>query len=204
MRTITSEELREILSKHAMWLRGEEGGIRADLHNTSLSFFTDFSGTDLRSANFAGADLYRTNLSWADLRGADLYGSDLTEAYLTGAKIDWPLICPESGSFLAWKKCLLNIDHERVVIVKLEIPEDALRSSSTTRKCRANMAKVLSIETLDGEICAQLAHSAYDPSFEYQVGKTVSVDDFDMNRWNECSTGIHFFMTREDAVNYIL
>lgn len=38
----------------------------------------------------------------------------------------------------------------------------------------------------------------------YEVGKTVSVDDFDENRWHECSTGIHFFITREEAVRYIL
>ena len=31
----------------------------------------------------------------------------------------------------------------------------------------------------------------------------VSVNDFDTNRWKECSTGIHFFMTREEAVEYI-
>ncbi|MCE5225751.1 MAG: DUF5758 domain-containing protein [Porphyromonadaceae bacterium] len=30
----------------------------------------------------------------------------------------------------------------------------------------------------------------------------VKVDDFDENRWNECSSGIHFFIAREMAVQY--
>ena len=28
------------------------------------------------------------------------------------------------------------------------------------------------------------------------------VKDFDDDRWNECSTGIHFFITRDEAVMY--
>ena len=41
-----------------------------------------------------------------------------------------------------------------------------------------------------------------DENFIYEIGKTVSVNDFDDDRWNECGTGIHFFMNRENAINY--
>ena len=44
--------------------------------------------------------------------------------------------------------------------------------------------------------------SIHDQTFIYKVGKTVSVCDFDENRWNECAPGIHFFITREEAINY--
>lgn len=44
--------------------------------------------------------------------------------------------------------------------------------------------------------------SNYDKTFIYEIGKTVKVDDFDDDRWNECSTGIHFFLTREEAESY--
>ena len=44
--------------------------------------------------------------------------------------------------------------------------------------------------------------SNQDSSFIYRVGEIVKVDDFDENRFNECSTGIHFFIAREMAVNY--
>lgn len=32
--------------------------------------------------------------------------------------------------------------------------------------------------------------------------KANLVDNFDENRWNECAAGIHFFITREEAVRY--
>ena len=164
-------------------------------------------GAYLTGANLRGADLRGSYLIWADftgadLRGADLRGADLRRSYLgkanlSEAKLDWPLVCPEKGSFIGYKKCRDNL------IVKLEIPEDALRSSATSRKCRCSKAKVLSITNLDGsEVNIEYAVSGRDSGFLYKVGEVVSVDDFDTNRWNECSTGIHFFITREEAVNY--
>ena len=176
-RSISRDELNNILKKHTMWLDNEPGGERADLREA-----------DLREADLSRANLIGANLSLADLREADLYK----------AKLDWPLVCPEKGSFVGYKKCRDNL------IVKLEIPEDALRSSATTGKCRCSKAKVLSITDLDGsKVNAEYAVSKKDSGFFYKVGEVVSVDDFDTNRWKECSTGIHFFMTREEAVEYI-
>ena len=107
------------------------------------------------------------------------------------------MVCLEKGSFIGYKKCRDNL------IVKLEIPEDALRSSATTRKCRCSKTRVLSITNLNGsDVNVEYAVSKKDSGFLYKVGEVVSVDDFDTDRWNECSTGIHFFMTREEAVNY--
>ena len=47
-----------------------------------------------------------------------------------------------------------------------------------------------------------VVYSNYDSSFAYRVGEIVSVDNFDTNRWNECAPGIHFFITRQEAVDY--
>lgn len=100
------------------------------------------------------------------------------------------------GSFIGYKKV-------RGHIVKLEILSDAKRSSATTRKCRCSAAKVLSITTLDGRADGtQFVSSGRDSDFVYRVGEIVRVDDFDENRWNECSTGVHFFITRDEAVEY--
>lgn len=89
------------------------------------------------------------------------------------------------------------------MIVKLMIPEDAKRSSATSRKCRCDKAKVLSITKIDGSAYEENnVASDRDPEFIYEIGKEVSVPDFDENRWNECSTGIHFFITRDEAVNW--
>jgi len=129
------------------------------------------------------------------LRGADLSGAYLSVADLRGAKSNentsgyW-LVCPSVGSFIGWKKCKNN------VIVKLLIPEDAKRSSATTRKCRCDKAVILEV------IGSDVGISKHDESFKYVVGETVSVDDFDDDRWSECSSGIHFFITKEEAECY--
>ena len=213
MKNITKEELDSILNKHKMWLLNDPEGEIADLSRANLFranlwranlFRADLSGADLSradlsGANLSGANLFRANLWRADLSGANLSGANLSGADLRGAKIYWPLACPEKDSFIGYKKCRDDL------IVELEIPEDALRSSATTKKCRCSKAKVLSITNLDGsEANAEYALSKNDSEFLYKVGEVVSVDNFDTNRWNECSTGVHFFMTREEAVDYYL
>ena len=103
--------------------------------------------------------------------------------------------CPEEGSFIGYKKA-------NDKIVKLLITEDSLRSSATTRKCRCSKAKVLSISNIENTKEFEIVQSDYDKNFIYKVGEIVEVENFDINRWNECSSGIHFFITRQEAVNY--
>ena len=177
----------------------------ADLSRANLSE-ADLSEADLSGANLSGANLSEANLSGADLSEADLSGADLSEADLSGANLSgaiynehtafFALCCPEEGSFVGYKKAGGKI-------VKLQIPKTAKRSSATSRKCRCSKAKVISITNTDGsESGLEKVDSDRDASFVYEVGKTVSVDNFDENRWNECSTGIHFFITRDEAVRY--
>lgn len=172
---MTTEEISKVLHEHAKWLKGN-GGKHADLCRADLH----------------GADLYGADLSGADLYGADLYGANLCSA----ENLNIPLACPDTGSFIGWKKA-------SGLIVKLLIPSDAKRLSATGRKCRCNKSKVLEIQNLDGSMAEVLdVRSGYDPNFNYRLGSVVKVDDFDENRWYECSTGIHFFITREEAVAY--
>ena len=211
MKKISDTELKAIIYKQAKWARGEDGGERANLCGANLR------GTNLRDANLRDADLRGTNLRDADLRDASLCGANLCDANLCGAnlrdanlrgakntdKTAWdaytafyPLQCPETGSFIGYKKAADKI-------VMLEICADAKRSSATSRKCRCSKAKVLSITNLDGsESGLTEVRSYYSKEFVYRVGETVEVPDFDENRWNECTAGIHFFITREEAVKY--
>lgn len=211
MRNITEEELNEILRNHELWLEGEDGGERAHLRGENLSG-ANLRGADLSEADFSGADLSEANLCGANLSGAFLSDTNLSGAFLSGANLSGAIVnsrtaffhlqCPEEGSFIGWKKAVCNYNF---VIVKLLITEDALRSSATTRKCRASKAKVLDIQDLDGNsLGACSAHSDYDEYFIYKVGEVVEVSDFDPDRWKECSAGIHFFITRQEAVGYIL
>lgn len=217
------------------WIKSEQGGSFADLRGVDLYGANlrgvDFSCADLRGADLRGADLRDACLRGADLRGAhcmvtgfvnaDLRGADIRGANLWRAgtygiktdantKIDWPMVCPETGSFIAWKKAGEYItkletpaDEERFIageyIVKLEIPADAERSSATTKKCRASKAMVLEIQNADGTNAdITMARSSWRKV--YKLGEMVYPDEWDNNRWNECSHGIHFFMDRDEAV----
>ena len=184
--------------------------IGANLSDADLSY-TNLTGANLTYANLSDANLTYANLSdanliYANLKGAYLTGANLTGANLTGANLInieynsytpfFALQCPESGSFTAYKSA-------RGYIVELLIPKNAKRSSSTNRKCRADRAKVIAIYNLDRtkSDLTEIA-SGYDKTFVYKVGKTLIVKDFDENRWEDCSAGIHFFITFDEAKQY--
>ena len=173
----------------------------ADLRGVDLSD-ADLSNADLSDADFHNADLSGANLRNANLCGAYLLNADLSGADFRGAKnVPYiPMACPEEGDFIGWKKAEGN---KNKVIVKLHIPSDAKRSSATTRKCRCSKAEVIAIYNLDGtEAEEKTCHSDYDNSFIYEVGKTVEVTYFSEDRWRECAAGIHFFISRQEAIDY--
>ena len=173
----------------------------ADLRCANLSGANlgcaDLRDADLRDVNLRDVNLGCVDLSGADLSGADLSGANLWDADLSCVKnIFFPIACPEKGSFIAFKKA-------GCYIIELFIPSNAKRCSATSRKCRCSKAKVISITTLSGDKTnITEVHSNYDPNFIYKLGEYVEVKNFDDNRWNECSTGIYFFITRQEAVNY--
>lgn len=157
-------------------------------------------GANLSGADLSGADLSRANLSGAylsraDIRGANLRGADLSGANLRGAKgadlaVARTRILPE-GELIGWKKC------NRGVLVKLRIPAEAKRSSAFGRKCRAEYADV--IEVIGAEIGETNTHR---PKTLYVVGERVTPSAFDENWENECSAGIHFYITKLEAENH--
>ena len=157
-------------------------------------------GADLRGADLCGANLRDADLRDADLRGAYLCGANLRGANLRGADLCGVrgayIACPTDGSFIGWKKA-------SGYIVKLQIPEDARRSSAGGEKCRCDKAYVVEIQNADGtKADIETVHSNHDANFVYTVGATVEVSDFDGDRWNECAPGIHFFIDRRAAVEY--
>jgi len=222
-------EINEVLRLHKLWLDNDPEGKQADLSAADLSG-ADLQGADLQDADLQDADLQDADLPGADLRWADLQGADLSGADLRGADLRWAdlqdadlqdadlqdadlrwadlsgakhiselvsgmalIATPEIKT--GWKKLSGGL------ICKLEIPPEAERSNATSRKCRCEFADVL--EIWDGDKPVQTARSRNDLAFIYEVGKRVSCDKWDSDRWNECSGGIHFFLTRVEAENYL-
>ena len=182
-------------------LRGVNLG-GANLRNANLCF-ANLNYANLYFANLCFANLNYAKLCYANISDADLRSANFKNADLSGTKNMMyiiPMACPEEGSFIGFKKAIYA---DKDYIVKLEIPVDALRSSATSRKCRCNKAKVLEIQNVDGSKAnIDVVHSTYDPSFQYKTGQIVEEPKYDKNRFNECSKGIHFFINRQEAVNY--
>ena len=181
----------------------------ADLYGADLRR-ANLRRADLCGADLCGADLCRADLYEADLRGADLYEANLRRANLYGANLRRAnlrgadlceakgayMACPTDGSFIGWKKA-------SGYVVKLQIPEDARRSSAGGEKCRCDKAYVAEIQNADGtKADIEAIHSNHDNNFVYTVGATVEVPNFDDCRWNECAPGIHLFIDRRAAVEY--
>ena len=164
-----------------------------------------FIGTDLTAADFTGADFVSTDLSNAILCGAYLKGVTVDSIYINeNTKISVPLYCPSSGSFIGWKKALYH-DVKTTCIVRLLIPEDAKRSSAFDKKCRCDKAVILgAYDYVTGHPLEEstLIRSLFDPEFAYHIGDTITIPNFDDNRWEECSSGFHFFIDEESAKNF--
>ncbi len=210
MKTITQEEFVKILENHQQYLNQnceDWENMHADLSNADLRY-ADLRYADLNDANLKGADLKGADLRYADLRHANLNGADLRYADLSNADLRYAdlndanlrgaignLIEYRKGKILSdaiigYKKCQNNI------IVTLEIPAGAVVFSINGNKCRTNKCKVVAI---DG---ANKAISIYNSSFTYEVGKEIIIDDFNLEYNVECSNGIHFFMTKDEAINF--
>ena len=199
--TLEGESIEAILKEHRLdCLRS------ADLRSADLSAANlrcaDLSAANLRSADLRSADLSDADLSDADLSAADLHGANLHGANLSELTVAQTSILPDEGDIIGWKKAI-TLDGAPI-IVKLLIPADAQRSNATGRKCRASTARVLDLQDKQGNSLPPdtTAYSSYDPDFTYQKGETVHVEDFDTNRWDECAPGIHFFITRIEAIEY--
>ena len=178
----------------------------ADLRNADLSY-ADLRNADLRYADLSSADLSSADLRYADLRNAHLRNADLRSAVLRSADLRNAVLsyaeniphihmaCPTDGAFIGWKKV-------KGFLIQLDIPSDAKRSSATSNKCRCDKAMVLSITNIaSGESINKIDNDEYAHT-EYVVGQMVFPDSWDEDRFNECSHGIHFFIDKQDAIDY--
>jgi len=152
----------------------------------------NLEGANLRDAYLRGANLRGANLRGANLRGANLRGVNLEGANLRGVNLEGANLprfqIPQTGSIEVWKKTSTGV-------IKLLIPSEAKRTASLVgRKCRAEYAIVLS--SRPGST------SNHDGKTQYIEGTTVYPDKYDDDIRVECTSGIHFFLTKEEAKEY--
>ena len=180
----------------------------ANLKNTDFScanaWDANFNNTNCKDALFLSANLTEASFEGADLDGASFAQANLTEANLQDTNIItaefdntvgiYP-VCPTEGSFIGWT---IGEDEEgNDCLVEVSIPAWAQRSSGTTRKCRAEMLFIESIERLkDG----------YEPTevtlkFRDCILNDIAHDtDFEIDRFKVSSTDLYFWISKEEAL----
>ena len=177
----------------------------ADMSGSSIRN-AGLDGCSLKGVNFKNADMYGACMRGCNMEGCNICGANLYSAVLEHANLDgiisdedtkwFRMHCPETGPILGYKKCV----NDR--LVQLLIPADARRTSATLPSCRCDKAKVLTINSFDSREEFDEAWSLVDENFVYRKGQWVEVKDFNEDRWMDSTTGIHFWMTREEAIAY--
>jgi uncharacterized protein YjbI with pentapeptide repeats len=178
----------------------------ANLYGANL-YGANLSGADLSKANLYGANLYGANLYGANLSGADLSGADLSKADLSGANLSGANLnrasldgaslknvkglfyqIPQEGELIVWKAVAGGV-------CRLRIPPEAKRTASMIgRKCRAEWVEVLEAPTNGAGL--------HDSTVIYRAGEVVRPDKYDPDPRVECTHGIHFFLTKDEAEAY--
>lgn len=105
---------------------------------------------------------------------------------------------------IGWKKVRQG---HGFAIVKLRIAANTRRMQPMDYKCRAACARVLEIRKFPfvGPTGRKLrfGYSDYDSDFVYRVGATVRPKRSYSTRRIECDSGIHFFLTEQEAREYM-
>lgn len=163
------------------------------------------------NTKFINCSFNKTRIEFVDLSGVYFSGTKLDNALFSCVKNlpsdMFPLLLrPASGEFKGYKA--VDIGNDNYCIAELYIPEDAkVVNAYNSRKCRASKAKVMKFYSLDGkELDIQSAYSIFvsdDDRINYIKGEYVYPDKFVESREIECINGIHFFITFDEAVEYI-
>ena len=108
---------------------------------------------------------------------------------------------PEVGSFHGWKKLADD------VLAHVLIPADAERvGGSEFGKCRASKVITLDLWNRSGvRLTDPTARHAgtYRATVKYQWGEETVADNYDPDPTEQCTGGIHFFLTRQEALDYL-
>ena len=117
--------------------------------------------------------------------------------YRTGKILEEPIIGYKKCSKDRYYTKVSPVPIESATIVTLEIPKGAVIFSVNGDKFRTNKVKVLSIDGADR------VYSIHN-NMSYYVGDEITVHNFDCRYNLECASGIHFFMTKEEAKDYLI
>ncbi len=195
--------------------------VRAVITDASLNVVL-MGGADLSGASFGGSKLGHVNMRMANIQRANFTSAHIKEsccfehANLASASFTSASISKDTSfESASLQGCRFDgeernrlgriLDHPikgykrsgEGDIVTLEIPAGAIVFSINNGKCRTNIAKV--VDTVGKPELT----SIFDREFKYRVGDEITPKNgFDLAYNVECASGIHFFLTREEAEAY--
>lgn len=179
----------------------------ADFTGANL-YVCDFKDALLRDTIFDETDISRSNFELARLHD---YNDDDFGIYTyrihrglkgveSAEKSDFfhvPMSCPSHGSFIGWYGTGITTENGDEIFgcLKLEIPDDARRSSAEDEKCRCDKAKLLKILDIFGHDIgvSQITVSNGTGTYDFTVGQITEVKEFEKNRFKE-GIGIPFYI----------
>jgi uncharacterized protein YjbI with pentapeptide repeats len=184
--------------------------IKANLKSANFQYST------IRNGHFRSANMQEVNLRSVTICGGSSFSkTNFQKASFFKAEIRDPEVLqgailpdfqiPQGVELTVWKKL------RNGVLAKLLIPADAKRTASLIgNKCRAERAVVLELISSSTYGCSRelepdyIGVSIHDSSFYYQAGETVHPrDPYNDSFTEECRSGIHFFMERTRAEDYL-
>lgn len=114
--------------------------------------------------------------------------------------------CLHAPEEIITKEAIIGYKYSFNHLIVLEVPENTKYIKSTSDKCRAEKAKVISILNTDGTYSGVTKDcSYYHNDFVYKVGEIVyPTNKFDPTVTKECSAGIHFFLNIEEAKKFYI
>ena len=163
----------------------------------------DVRGLKLTNSKARAVSFRYHDMEGIDISGTDIYASVLEDAHnqdkvIYNEETRWyKMSCPEEGPFIAWKCCT------DLRVVQMLVPADAKRCMATLETGRVSKVKVLSIKSIDETQSYEWAQSTVDQDFYYEKGKWLEpANGFQEDRWKDSSPGIHFFLDRQQCVDY--
>ena len=169
----------------------------ANLTGANLSW-ANLTWANLSRADLTGANLTRANLTWADLFGANLSGADLKDV----KNMPCFQIVPEVGSFMAFKA--VRADNGAGSVLRVRIDAETARTNSIgSRKCRAENVFVVALESGAKSEIYKSPTVAQTDALQYRIGEYTCSESYNDDPRLEYTDGIHFFMTLEEAKEWV-
>lgn len=168
-----------------------------------------FSGVYSNRAD--GCYLKHCRFYWSQLKdnsglnmyiyGCDFMNAEIFNNTLEIEKLDYQ--CPgianvaPDGAFIAYKLSRASVSGT-ALLIKILIPDYAERVSCTDNSLKVSACEVISITDSTGNNVDQ-ATSFWNPKFVYTVGETVEAGNYDSNRWEKYTGGIHCWLSADSA-----